>query len=613
MAHSAAPSAFAVGSVIAGTYAIEGVLGKGGMGAVFLASHARLPGKKVAIKVLHADVADSESLARFRREAEIASRLGHPNIVEVHDFNVLPDGTPYLVLEYLVGESLASRIARGPMSLEATVTIVRQIASALAAAHRENIVHRDLKPHNVFLVQTEIDGQLTERAKVLDFGISKIRGSNTVQTQDSAMLGTPQYMAPEQALGRQDQIDARTDVFALGAIVHEMLTGRGTFAGASIPEVVFKVVYEEAPSLAAAAPHLPPHVVDAVHRALAKKPEDRFADVASFIEALTGSPLTTTRGRVQLAPSDGTPPHVATALPVTPPGASKATGRDAFAQTVGSGDHAAAAAIASAATMASGDHGAAAPRTAPAPVAAPLTTHRLATGETVPGPAAPAAAARGKGGLIVAGLAIVAVAAVAIVFLVTRGGGDDAARPADDGRVAARDGDGDRDRAAPPSPVPAVAPATDAAGGAPPAPVVVDAGAAPVAAPPDAAPVTPPIDAGARPRSKADAGAAASGGKDVVAGGGDDAPDDDGGPARQQLAPCLAAANDGDGDEALRCAGKVLEQHPGNAQAYMVRGMAYCLDDDQEKAMGALRKLSGKPRLRRQLVAFCKRQGIDLQ
>ena len=123
MAHSAAPSAFAVGSVIAGTYAIEGVLGKGGMGAVFLASHARLPGKKVAIKVLHADVADSESLARFRREAEIASRLGHPNIVEVHDFNVLPDGTPYLVLEYLVGESLASRIARGPMSLEATVTI----------------------------------------------------------------------------------------------------------------------------------------------------------------------------------------------------------------------------------------------------------------------------------------------------------------------------------------------------------------------------------------------------------------------------------------------------------------------------------------------------------
>src|SRR5262249_23476730 len=124
MVHSGARQPLDVGTVIAGTYTIERVIGRGGMGAVFLASHARLPGKKVAIKALHADSADSEPLARFRREAEIASRLGHANIVEVHDWNVLPDGTPYLVLEYLDGESLAARLARGPLSVEHTIAIV---------------------------------------------------------------------------------------------------------------------------------------------------------------------------------------------------------------------------------------------------------------------------------------------------------------------------------------------------------------------------------------------------------------------------------------------------------------------------------------------------------
>ena len=153
MAHSPT-HALDVGSVIAETYTVEGLLGRGGMGAVFVASHARLPGKKVAIKVLHPDVADAESLARFRREAEIASRLGHPNIVEVHDWNQLPDGTPYLVLELLVGESLADRLRRGPMTLDEVAPIIRQVGAALAAAHREGIVHRDLKPANICLLYT---------------------------------------------------------------------------------------------------------------------------------------------------------------------------------------------------------------------------------------------------------------------------------------------------------------------------------------------------------------------------------------------------------------------------------------------------------------------------
>src|SRR5262245_10503685 len=154
MVHSPA-RALDVGSVIAGTYTIEGLLGKGGMGAVFIASHARLPGKKVAVKVLHPDVADNDSMARFKREAEIASRLGHANIVEVHDWNQLPDGTPYIVYELLQGEALNDRLRRGPMSLDEVMAVVRQVGSALAAAHREHIVHRDLKPQNIFLVPAD--------------------------------------------------------------------------------------------------------------------------------------------------------------------------------------------------------------------------------------------------------------------------------------------------------------------------------------------------------------------------------------------------------------------------------------------------------------------------
>ncbi len=293
MSEPAHASEIAAGTVVGETYEVIRQLGRGGMGAVWEAHHKRLPGKKVAIKVLHGEVAaDRESLVRFRREAEIASRLGHPNIVEVHDFNSLPSGAPYLVLEFLEGESLDARIARGPLSSEETLSIVRQIGSALRAAHREGVVHRDLKPQNVFMA---LSGDAGEVAKVLDFGISKIRGSQTVKTQESSMLGTPQYMAPEQATGKHDEVDARTDVFALGAMVYEMLCGAPAFPGQTIPEVVFKVVYQDPDPLAEKVKGLSEDLAGAVHKALAKDRNERFPDVDSFVEALTGSPLATGR------------------------------------------------------------------------------------------------------------------------------------------------------------------------------------------------------------------------------------------------------------------------------------------------------------------------------
>ena len=280
-----------LGQVIGDTYRITAQLGAGGMGAVFAAEHLRLPGKQVAIKVLHATVSSSELLLRFRREAEIASRIGHPNIVEVLDFNTLPDGSPYLVMELLAGESLSARLRRGPLPEAAALSIARQIGSALAAAHRMGVVHRDLKPDNIFLCPSEVDGELRDQVKVLDFGISKIRGSQTVVTQDAAVMGTPHYMSPEQASGKNQDIDARTDIFALGAIVYEMLSGHLAFPVDSFPQVIYRVVFEPHPSLAPLVSQGSPRVIAAIDRALAKRAADRFADMAEFILALTGRHL----------------------------------------------------------------------------------------------------------------------------------------------------------------------------------------------------------------------------------------------------------------------------------------------------------------------------------
>ena len=244
----------------------------------------------MAVKVLQNGAGlNPELFARFRREAEIASQLGHPNIVEVFDFDTLPDGTPFLRMEYLRGESLEARLERGPLPLVEAFAIVRQIGSALQAAHRAGVVHRDLKPANVFLLPSDTG----ERVKLLDFGISKILDSQTMQTQEAVLMGTPQYMAPEQALGKNSEIDARTDLFALGCIVYEMLSGAPPFAGegSSVVQVIFRIVHTQPEPLASRCPDAPAHVLAAVERALSKDPKDRYPDVASFITELTGSPL----------------------------------------------------------------------------------------------------------------------------------------------------------------------------------------------------------------------------------------------------------------------------------------------------------------------------------
>ncbi|QSQ11122.1 serine/threonine-protein kinase [Myxococcus landrumensis] len=285
-----------LGTVLRDTYEISGVLGRGGMGTVFLARHLRLPGRQVAIKVLRHDASlGKEVYLRFRREAEIASRLGHPNIVEVIDFDALEDGSPFLVMEHLRGVPLSRRLRKGaPLTLAEVYSIARQMGSALQAAHGAGVVHRDLKPGNVFLVPMEVAGMAVEHVKLLDFGISKIIDSKTVQTQDAILLGTPQYMAPEQATGKNKDVDPRTDIFSFGCMVYEMLARRLPFKDEGIlPELIYRIVYDPPEPLAVLAPETPAHVVRAVEKALAKRPEDRFVDVSAFIAALTGTPLRT--------------------------------------------------------------------------------------------------------------------------------------------------------------------------------------------------------------------------------------------------------------------------------------------------------------------------------
>jgi eukaryotic-like serine/threonine-protein kinase len=276
-----------VGKLLAGTYQVGRLIGKGGMGAIYEATHARLQGKRYAIKVLAPKLTDEpELLMRFRREAEIASQLGHDNIVAVHDFNIA-DGQAYMVMELLEGEDLAARLrTRGALSVDEVKRILDQVVSALDATHRAQIVHRDLKPANIFLCRR---AGHHDHVKVLDFGVSKMLDSSSVMTLDHALIGTPFYMSPEQADGRVKEIDARTDVFALGAIIWEMLTGSMAFAAPTLTAALYKVCSVDPPDVHFVRNDVPPAVSLVLRRALAKERHQRTPSVGQVAAELAAA------------------------------------------------------------------------------------------------------------------------------------------------------------------------------------------------------------------------------------------------------------------------------------------------------------------------------------
>jgi serine/threonine protein kinase len=271
-----------VGSVL-GSYELLALLGEGAMGRVFLARHIKL-GRKVAIKVLRpAQAQQRELVERFFQEARLVNRISHPHIVEIHDFI---DGresdtrSSYCVMELLEGPSLAA-LAQQPLPLERSVRLIRQVCSALQAAHAVGVVHRDVKPDNIVVVEREGE----ERAKVLDFGVAKLEteyGKELVsKTLAGLIIGTPTYMSPEQIAGQQ--VDSRTDIYAIGVVLYELLSGRPPFISPGLMQLAMEISNELPPPLP---DHLPPSLKAVVVRCLEKDPSRRFQSMVSLREAL---------------------------------------------------------------------------------------------------------------------------------------------------------------------------------------------------------------------------------------------------------------------------------------------------------------------------------------
>jgi serine/threonine protein kinase len=271
------------GFVLQETYCIDRLLATGGMGDVYMATHRRLEGA-FAIKVLHRELLGEEGLlARFRTEAKIMASLHHPNIVQVFDFNAMPDGTPYLVMELVEGQDLRNIMAeRRTLSPHRVAQIVKQTASALGAAHAHGVIHRDLKPENVMLVP--IEGQ-DVCVKIVDFGVSKTRGAQRITLQPSAVIGTPEYMSPEQAEGRNDEVDHRTDQFALAVLAYTLLAGREPFRGQTPVAVLYQVVHADAAPLRRFVAWPCARIQAVLTKAMAKDRDDRYATIVEFAQA----------------------------------------------------------------------------------------------------------------------------------------------------------------------------------------------------------------------------------------------------------------------------------------------------------------------------------------
>ncbi len=290
-AKSLAPAAPQLGEVVGDKFRVEAVLGEGGMGTVFAAHHVLLD-QYVAVKLLSPELARQESVvARFLREAKAAARLRSEHVARIMDVGSLPGGQPYIVMELLEGEDLEQRLTRaGPLPTSDAVDFILHALEAMAHAHAEGIVHRDLKPANLFVVNTPDRGEIV---KVLDFGIAKLAEGSSAAAADGRAgvltgehaLGSPSYMAPEQVRASRT-LDARADIWALGAILYELLTHKTAFDGATVGEIFANVLQESPRPVQELRTDVPPEVAAFITRCLEKRPDQRFPDVAAAARAI---------------------------------------------------------------------------------------------------------------------------------------------------------------------------------------------------------------------------------------------------------------------------------------------------------------------------------------
>ncbi|MFN8390301.1 MAG: protein kinase [Bdellovibrionota bacterium] len=280
-----------IGTIFGGKYTVKEKVGAGGMGGVYRAEH-QLMNRVVALKVLRSNFAtDSTLLKRFHHEAKAASQISHPNAVTLFDYGVEND-VPYLVMEFIDGRTLKSLIAaESPLPIPRVKEILRQICAALYEAHKIGLVHRDIKPDN-FMIRKNDRGE--DVVKVLDFGVSKSIGltdfnTDSQLTQEGTIIGTPQYIAPEQCQGKE--LDTRCDIYSLGAVVYEMLSGEAPFRAPTVLELLVKVLHHDAEPLRKLRPDLnfPPEIDRVVMKCLSKKPEERFSTVTELYEAFAAA------------------------------------------------------------------------------------------------------------------------------------------------------------------------------------------------------------------------------------------------------------------------------------------------------------------------------------
>ncbi len=276
-------------SILNGQFLIEQKIGSGGMGAVYRANQPAM-NRQVAVKILHPKLTNRKDLAsRFRREARAMSHLAHPNTVKVFLYGELEDGSLYIVMEYLEGKNLNQVVRReGPLPVERAIPVLVQVCGALQEAHSQGIIHRDLKPENIFL---STNGGLKDYAKVLDFGLAKVterelRPGSIMLTQEGMVFGTPEFMSPEQAQGKK--LDSRSDLYSLATILYEVLTGKLPFDAKTPMEYIQLHVTKAPIPLDERVPgkRFPPGLGAVIMKALAKKPEERFATALEFADAL---------------------------------------------------------------------------------------------------------------------------------------------------------------------------------------------------------------------------------------------------------------------------------------------------------------------------------------
>jgi len=272
-----------LGRSIDGRYRIDGLIGAGGMGTVYCATRL-LIGDEVAIKILHQDHGDAHSSERFRREAQAAARLKHPNAVSIYDFGISTDGLQYLVMEFVEGISLRERLNQGPLDFATATEVVSQVCAALDEAHRRQIIHRDIKPDNIILHSSAAG----LRVKVLDFGIAKLRDETAGHlTQTGSVMGTPHYMSPEQCLG--EELDPRADIYSVGIVLYEMLCGRVPFNSPVSTAVVVQHVSQAPPSLRSINPAVPEAAEAVVFHAIQKDRNDRPSSAGALAQELVAA------------------------------------------------------------------------------------------------------------------------------------------------------------------------------------------------------------------------------------------------------------------------------------------------------------------------------------